>query len=62
MYIIIKSSQIDAIIFNKTQYAISFYFFLTMSIELNAKLSSDQNLIFKLKQLNTLTLSAHIVD
>ena len=38
------------------------HFFLIMPIELNIKLSLNQNLIFKLKQLNTLTLSIYIIN
>ena len=40
----------------------SSYFFLTILIELNAKLSLNRDLIFESKQLNILTLLIHIVD
>ena len=61
MLMIAKDSRTDAVIVSKARFVISAYSFLTVSID-SVDLSSERDLIFEPKQMNTLTLSASIVD
>ena len=61
MSIIVKDSKTNTIITFKVRYTRLTYFFLILLIEL-VDLSSKRDLIFELKQLNTLTLTVSIID
>ena len=56
-----KDSRIDAIVLVKAQFSIPSMSFLAMSMK-DLNLSSNRDLIFEPDQLDTLTLSAHVVD
>lgn len=59
--IITKGSRTNAAILSKAQYAVPTHTFMTIPIK-DVELPQDRDLIFEPKQLDALTLSAHIVD
>ena len=61
MLIIAKDSRTDTIIVSKARFTISAHSFLIVSID-PIDLPSERDLIFEPKQMNTLILSASIVD
>ena len=61
MFIITKNFKTNAVVLVKEQLSISSISFLAMFVK-NLNLSFNRDLIFKLKQLDTLTLLTHIVD
>ena len=61
MSMIVKGPRTDAVVISKARYAVSAHSFLTVSIE-PVELSAGRDLIFEPEQLDTLTLSASIVD
>ena len=61
MSIIVKDSRTNTVIVSKARFVISIHFFLTVSID-SIDLSSERDLIFESKQINTLTLFVSIVD